>query len=85
MPFAQIYLIEGRSEEHKRALIEGITDAIVEAVGALKARDSSQGAPDQKSARRSDEAALPIGQRVHHRVVVNLAAHHLDPKICLVH
>ncbi|MDM0117579.1 2-hydroxymuconate tautomerase [Variovorax sp. J22R133] len=33
MPFAQIYLIEGRSEEQKRALIEKVTHAIVEAVG----------------------------------------------------
>ncbi len=36
MPFAQIYLIEGRSEEQKRALIEKVTEAIVEAVGAPK-------------------------------------------------
>ncbi|MEJ8857518.1 2-hydroxymuconate tautomerase [Variovorax robiniae] len=34
MPFAQIYLIEGRTEEQKRALIEKVTVAIVEAVGA---------------------------------------------------
>ena len=25
MPFAQIYLIEGRTEEHKRAVIEKVT------------------------------------------------------------
>ena len=37
MPFAQIYLIEGRTEEQKRALIEKVTEAIVEAVGAPKA------------------------------------------------
>jgi 4-oxalocrotonate tautomerase len=34
MPFAQIYLIEGRTEEQKRAVIEKVTDALVEAVGA---------------------------------------------------
>lgn len=36
MPFAQIYLIEGRSEEQKRAVIEKVTAALVEAVGAPK-------------------------------------------------
>lgn len=34
MPFAQIYLMEGRTEEQKRAVIEKVTDALVEAVGA---------------------------------------------------
>jgi 4-oxalocrotonate tautomerase len=34
MPFAQIYLMEGRSEEQKRAVIEKVTQALVEAVGA---------------------------------------------------
>lgn len=34
MPFAQIYIIEGRSEEQKRAVIEKVTQALVEAVGA---------------------------------------------------
>jgi len=34
MPFAQIYLIEGRSDEQKRAVIEKVTAALVEAVGA---------------------------------------------------
>ncbi|MCE1172907.1 2-hydroxymuconate tautomerase [Azovibrio restrictus] len=34
MPFAQIFLIEGRSDEQKRAVIEKVTDALVEAVGA---------------------------------------------------
>jgi len=34
MPFAQIYMIEGRSEEQKRAVIEKVTAALVEAVGA---------------------------------------------------
>ncbi len=34
MPFAQIFLIEGRTEEQKRAVIERVTDALIEAVGA---------------------------------------------------
>lgn len=34
MPFAQIYLIEGRSEEQKRAVIEKVSAALVDAVGA---------------------------------------------------
>ena len=33
MPFAQIYLIEGRTEEQKRAVIEKVTAALVEATG----------------------------------------------------
>ncbi|WP_309638765.1 2-hydroxymuconate tautomerase [Methylibium sp.] len=36
MPFAQIYMIEGRTIEQKRAVIEKVTQAIVEAVGAPK-------------------------------------------------
>jgi len=36
MPFAQIYMIEGRTAEQKKALIEKVTQAIVEAVGAPK-------------------------------------------------
>jgi 4-oxalocrotonate tautomerase len=36
MPVAQIYLIEGRTEEQKRAVIENVTRALVEAVGAPK-------------------------------------------------
>ncbi|ENO84465.1 2-hydroxymuconate tautomerase [Thauera linaloolentis] len=36
MPFAQIYMIEGRSEEQKRAVIEKVTQALVDAVGAPK-------------------------------------------------
>ena len=36
MPFAQIYLLEGRNEEQKRALIEKVTQAIVDAVDAPK-------------------------------------------------
>ncbi len=34
MPFAQIYLLEGRTEEQKRLLIQKVTDAIVEAIDA---------------------------------------------------
>lgn len=34
MPFAQIYLIEGRTDEQKRAVIEKVTAALHEAVGA---------------------------------------------------
>ena len=36
MPFAQIYLMEGRTEDQKRAVIEKVTQALVEAVGAPK-------------------------------------------------
>ncbi len=36
MPFAQIYLMEGRTEEQKRAVIEKVTQALVDAVGAPK-------------------------------------------------
>jgi 4-oxalocrotonate tautomerase len=36
MPFAQIYLVEGRSEEQKAAVIEKVTQALCEAVGAPK-------------------------------------------------
>lgn len=34
MPFAQIYMIEGRSEDQKRAVIQKVTQALVEALGA---------------------------------------------------
>lgn len=34
MPFAQIYLIEGRTEAQKRAVIEKVTKALCEAIGA---------------------------------------------------
>jgi 4-oxalocrotonate tautomerase len=34
MPFAQIYMLEGRTEEQKRAVIEKVTQALHEAVGA---------------------------------------------------
>ncbi len=36
MPFAQIYLLEGRTEEQKRAVIQKVTQALMEAVGAPK-------------------------------------------------
>jgi 4-oxalocrotonate tautomerase len=36
MPLAHIYLIEGRSEEAKRAVIDKVTQALHEAVGAPK-------------------------------------------------
>lgn len=36
MPFAQIYMLEGRTEEQKRAVIEKLTQALVEAIGAPK-------------------------------------------------
>ena len=36
MPFAQIYMIEGRSAEQKKAVIEKVTQALVDAVGAPK-------------------------------------------------
>ena len=34
MPFAQIYLIEGRSDEQKKLLIEKVSAAMSEALGA---------------------------------------------------
>ena len=34
MPFAQIYMIEGRTAEQKKAVIEKVTQALHEAVGA---------------------------------------------------
>ena len=36
MPFAQIYLLEGRTEEQKRAVIEKVTQALTDALGAPK-------------------------------------------------
>jgi 4-oxalocrotonate tautomerase len=33
MPFAQIYMIEGRTVEQKRAVIEKVSAALVEATG----------------------------------------------------
>jgi len=34
MPFAQIYMMEGRTEDQKRAVIEKVSAALVEATGA---------------------------------------------------
>ena len=36
MPFAQIHMIEGRTEDQKRAVIEKVSAALVEATGAPK-------------------------------------------------
>lgn len=36
MPFAQIYMIEGRTEDQRRAVIEKVSQALVEATGAPK-------------------------------------------------
>jgi 4-oxalocrotonate tautomerase len=36
MPFAQVYMIEGRTEEQKRAVIEKVSAALVEATSAPK-------------------------------------------------
>ena len=36
MPFAQIYLLEGRTEEQKLAVIQKVTQALQEALGAPK-------------------------------------------------
>jgi 4-oxalocrotonate tautomerase len=36
MPFAQIYMIEGRTAEQKKAVIEKVTQALVDAVEAPK-------------------------------------------------
>jgi 4-oxalocrotonate tautomerase len=34
MPFAQIYMLEGRTEEQKRAVIEKVTQSLVDAIDA---------------------------------------------------
>ena len=34
MPFAQIYMLEGRTEAQKKAVNEKVTQALVDAVGA---------------------------------------------------
>jgi 4-oxalocrotonate tautomerase len=36
MPFAQIYMLEGRTDDQKKAVIEKVTQALQEAVGAPK-------------------------------------------------
>jgi 4-oxalocrotonate tautomerase len=34
MPFAQIYLLDGRTEDQKREVIKRVTQALTEALGA---------------------------------------------------
>lgn len=34
MPFANVFMVEGRDDEQKKALIEKVTDALVEALDA---------------------------------------------------
>ena len=46
MPFAQIYLLEGRTEEQKRAVIEKVTQALTDALGAPKAQRNASKAND---------------------------------------
>ena len=36
MPFAQVFMVEGRTEDQKRAVIEKVSAALVEATGAPK-------------------------------------------------
>ena len=36
MPFAQVYMIEGRTEDQKRAVIEKVSAALFEATSAPK-------------------------------------------------
>ena len=36
MPFAQIYMLKGRTEDQKRAVIQKVTQALQEAMGAPK-------------------------------------------------
>lgn len=36
MPFAQVFMIEGRNEDQKRAVIEKVSQALVDATGAPK-------------------------------------------------
>lgn len=36
MPFAMIHLIEGRTEDQKRAVVEKVTQALMDAVDAPK-------------------------------------------------
>ena len=56
MPFAQIYLMEGRSEEQKRAVIEKVTQALVEAVGAPV--ENVRGETGEQFECRPDESVL---------------------------
>ena len=39
MPFAQIYMLEGRTEEQKKAVIEKVTQALVDGVGGPPANE----------------------------------------------
>lgn len=34
MPFAQVFMIEGRTEDQKRSVVEKVSQALVEATGA---------------------------------------------------
>lgn len=36
MPFAQVFMMEGRTEDQKRAVVEKVSAALVEATGAPK-------------------------------------------------
>lgn len=36
MPFAQIYILEGRTDDQKRAVIERVTDALCSALDAKR-------------------------------------------------
>lgn len=36
MPYVTVKLLEGRTEEQKKALVEKVTDAVVETTGASK-------------------------------------------------
>ncbi len=36
MPFAQVFMVEGRTEDQKRAVIDKVSTALVEATGAPK-------------------------------------------------
>ena len=36
MPYVTVKMLEGRSEEQKRNLVEKVTDAVVETTGATK-------------------------------------------------
>ena len=50
MPFAQIYILEGRTPEQKKAVIEKVTQALHEAIDAKKEtiRVDLQNIPDGK-------------------------------------
>ncbi len=36
MPFAQVFMVEGRTEDQKRAVIDKVSTALAEATGAPK-------------------------------------------------